>query len=210
MRSLAANGEGVGISYTLPPGDLSYDGAQVAAVSISDPVALEPVILARTGGMAETPVVAVASAAILEMFGHASNPADRARRTRQTARLRDLDCPNPLRPDARARAFLMTNQSCMDPPSSMVFGGSGSYARIFYPRGFWQSMNPSTQRPNKENEHHCETDGHDEPAQDCRILNASCESSAEVATDSASNTDDDEAAPVDQAGDCIGENRNHR
>ena len=68
MRSLAANGEGVGISYTRPPGDLSYDGARVVAVAISDPVAREPVILARSGGTPEVPVVAAASATIAALF----------------------------------------------------------------------------------------------------------------------------------------------
>lgn len=46
LRSLAANGEGVGISYSLPPGRVSYDGKPLCAVPISDPGAREPVILA--------------------------------------------------------------------------------------------------------------------------------------------------------------------
>lgn len=74
MRSLAANGEGVGISYTRPPGDLSYDGARVCAVAIADRAAREPIILARTGGLPETPVVAAASAAIREKFNQARGP----------------------------------------------------------------------------------------------------------------------------------------
>ncbi|MEW2912950.1 LysR family transcriptional regulator [Leisingera sp. JC11] len=46
LRSLAANGEGVGISYSLPPGGMSYDGKPLCAVRVSDPAAEEPVILA--------------------------------------------------------------------------------------------------------------------------------------------------------------------
>jgi len=45
LRSLAANGEGVGISYSLPPGQLSYDGKPVWAVPISNPEAAEPIVL---------------------------------------------------------------------------------------------------------------------------------------------------------------------
>lgn len=46
LRSLAANGEGVGISYSLPPGGISYDGKPLRAVPVSDRDAQEPVILA--------------------------------------------------------------------------------------------------------------------------------------------------------------------
>jgi DNA-binding transcriptional LysR family regulator len=35
MRSLAANGVGVGISYSRPPGDLSYDGKPLVTVPIA-------------------------------------------------------------------------------------------------------------------------------------------------------------------------------
>ncbi|MGI9370874.1 MAG: LysR family transcriptional regulator [Hyphomicrobiales bacterium] len=48
MRSLAANGEGVGISYTTPPGDMSYDGKPVRTARIVDKHAVEPIILARS------------------------------------------------------------------------------------------------------------------------------------------------------------------
>ena len=48
MRSLAANGEGVGISYTNPPGKFSYDGKPVHTARISDKEAVEPIILARS------------------------------------------------------------------------------------------------------------------------------------------------------------------
>ena len=68
MRSLAANGEGVGISYAFPPGDRSYDGAQLRAIPILDPVAREPIILAQAGGVPPVPVVSAASAIIVSMF----------------------------------------------------------------------------------------------------------------------------------------------
>lgn len=46
MRSLAAHGEGIGISYTRPPADVAYDGTALAARRIVDAVAEEPVVLA--------------------------------------------------------------------------------------------------------------------------------------------------------------------
>jgi len=76
MRSLAANGEGVGISYTRPSGNLSYDGAQVRAVVIADRAAREPIILARTVGAPMLPVVTAAIFAIQSMFsGPEPDPA---------------------------------------------------------------------------------------------------------------------------------------
>jgi len=55
LRSLAAHGEGVGISYSAPPGGTSYDGHPVKTVPIADEAAEEAVILARHGtGPAET------------------------------------------------------------------------------------------------------------------------------------------------------------
>jgi DNA-binding transcriptional LysR family regulator len=49
LRSLSANGEGIGISYTNPPGSTTYDGRQVVRVQITDAYAIEPVVLAYTG-----------------------------------------------------------------------------------------------------------------------------------------------------------------
>lgn len=46
LRSLAANGEGAGLSYSLPPGGMSYDGKPLRAVPVRDEAAREPVILA--------------------------------------------------------------------------------------------------------------------------------------------------------------------
>ncbi|MEX0300854.1 MAG: LysR substrate-binding domain-containing protein, partial [Leisingera sp.] len=57
LRSLAANGEGVGISYSLPPGGISYDGKPLCAVPVTDPAAEEPVILA---GHAQLPEASAA------------------------------------------------------------------------------------------------------------------------------------------------------
>lgn len=53
MRSLAGAGEGIGISYTVPSGALSYDGQAVRALPISDPAAREPVLLAAPGELPE-------------------------------------------------------------------------------------------------------------------------------------------------------------
>ncbi|MEP4036505.1 LysR family transcriptional regulator [Pseudophaeobacter sp.] len=49
LRSLAANGEGIGISYSAPPINQSYDGKALASIPISDSFALEPVIIASHG-----------------------------------------------------------------------------------------------------------------------------------------------------------------
>ena len=53
LRSLAANGEGTGLSYTNPPGSVTYDGKPVARIRISDPDAVEPIVLAYTGNQPE-------------------------------------------------------------------------------------------------------------------------------------------------------------
>ncbi|MCV6584508.1 MAG: LysR family transcriptional regulator [Marinibacterium sp.] len=47
LRSLAAHGMGVGISYTLPPSGQSYDGRPVTPLRIVDPGAAEPIVIAR-------------------------------------------------------------------------------------------------------------------------------------------------------------------
>jgi DNA-binding transcriptional LysR family regulator len=53
LRSLAANGEGTGLSYTNPPGLLTYDNQPVVRVQISDPDAIEPIVLAHLGSQPE-------------------------------------------------------------------------------------------------------------------------------------------------------------
>jgi DNA-binding transcriptional LysR family regulator len=45
LRSLAANGEGTGLSYTNPAGSVSSDGLPITSVPISDPFAAEPIVL---------------------------------------------------------------------------------------------------------------------------------------------------------------------
>lgn len=49
LRSLAANGEGTGLSYTNPMGSVSHDGKPVARVRVKDRIAIEPVVLTYTG-----------------------------------------------------------------------------------------------------------------------------------------------------------------
>ncbi len=49
MRSLAAIGEGVGISYTRPPTQISYDGKPLRTTLINNPEASEPVVLVHSG-----------------------------------------------------------------------------------------------------------------------------------------------------------------
>lgn len=68
MRSFAANGEGLGISYSTPPGQISYDNKPLTAIPISDSIAREPVILASHGAsIPESPQVA-AFAALTQLF----------------------------------------------------------------------------------------------------------------------------------------------
>lgn len=49
LRSLAANGEGTGLSYTNPPGMVTYDGKPIVRCAISDRFAVEPVVFASVG-----------------------------------------------------------------------------------------------------------------------------------------------------------------
>ena len=49
MRSLAAHGIGIGISYSVPPSKQSYDGRDLRAIPVTDPNAEEPVVLAQLG-----------------------------------------------------------------------------------------------------------------------------------------------------------------
>lgn len=49
MRSFAANGFGIGLSYTRPAGRRSHDGARLATLPILD-AGTEPIVLARTAG----------------------------------------------------------------------------------------------------------------------------------------------------------------
>ena len=67
MRSLAGNGEGVGISYSVPSGNRSYDGAVVVGVPISDAVAQEDIVAAYRADMAEIAPIAVVMEILREM-----------------------------------------------------------------------------------------------------------------------------------------------
>lgn len=49
LRSLAANGEGIGVSYTNPASLLSYDGRPLSRAIITDPQAIEPIVLIHSG-----------------------------------------------------------------------------------------------------------------------------------------------------------------
>ncbi|WP_171232635.1 LysR substrate-binding domain-containing protein [Ruegeria sp. HKCCA4812] len=49
QRSLAAHGEGIGISYTSPPSSVSYDNKHLVSVPIANPDTAESVVLARHG-----------------------------------------------------------------------------------------------------------------------------------------------------------------
>ncbi|KQV39972.1 MULTISPECIES: LysR family transcriptional regulator [unclassified Rhizobium] len=49
LRSLVANGEGVGISYTNPAGTISHDGRPLVRVPIADSRAQEPIVLVHCG-----------------------------------------------------------------------------------------------------------------------------------------------------------------
>lgn len=53
LRSLAAHGEGVGISYADPAGELSHDGRPVRRVPILDAAAAEPIVLVSAGQLPE-------------------------------------------------------------------------------------------------------------------------------------------------------------
>lgn len=58
MRSLAGNGLGVGLSYTRPAAQISYDGRPLAFVAIDAADAAEPVILVTSAPDAPSPMVA--------------------------------------------------------------------------------------------------------------------------------------------------------
>ena len=46
MRSLIANGLGVGLSYTRPGAAVSYDGLPIVEVGVADDLKPEPVVIA--------------------------------------------------------------------------------------------------------------------------------------------------------------------
>lgn len=68
LRSLAANGEGLGISYSSPPSDLSYDGKPLVSIPICDKAAREPVIIASHEHSKNDSPQALAIAALTALF----------------------------------------------------------------------------------------------------------------------------------------------
>lgn len=48
MRSLAGQGNSVGISYSNPPHERAYDGSRVVGIPISNPFATEPIVLVHS------------------------------------------------------------------------------------------------------------------------------------------------------------------
>lgn len=49
MRALAAHGEGLGLSYSVPPGGQSYDGKPLVTRPLADAAAIERVVVAQLG-----------------------------------------------------------------------------------------------------------------------------------------------------------------
>lgn len=68
MRSLAAHGEGIGITYTGPKIGCAYDGTPLASVPIAETFAREPVILAYPLDGAKSAILNPASQAIFDAF----------------------------------------------------------------------------------------------------------------------------------------------
>ncbi|MFC2254669.1 LysR family transcriptional regulator [Labrys portucalensis] len=70
MRSLAAHGDGIGITYAGSKSSCAYDGTPLASVPIAEDFAREPVILACPLDGAKSAILNPASQAIVEAFGH--------------------------------------------------------------------------------------------------------------------------------------------
>ena len=66
LRSLAANGEGVGISYSLPPVETSYDRLPLCGLPIRDPEAVEPVVLVSHTAAPKDSLLHAAQACLIE------------------------------------------------------------------------------------------------------------------------------------------------
>lgn len=73
MRSFAANGLGVGLSYTRPAGRRSHDGARLVTLPIID-AGSEPIILARIAANPLHPPAARLAALIPDLIGTAQTP----------------------------------------------------------------------------------------------------------------------------------------
>ena len=68
QRSLAAHGEGVGISYASPESGYSYDQVHLVSLPISDRDATEAVVLARHGTGPTDPLNTTAERALIELL----------------------------------------------------------------------------------------------------------------------------------------------
>jgi len=68
MRSLAAHGEGVGVTYSAPESRCAYDGTPLASMPIADAFACEPMILARPLEATGSAIVEPAAKAVLDAF----------------------------------------------------------------------------------------------------------------------------------------------
>lgn len=71
LRSLAANGEGTGLSYTNPSGLISTDGKPLVRIRVSDPEAAESVVLAFAGPQ-PTPLAQIRAS--IQMLTSADSP----------------------------------------------------------------------------------------------------------------------------------------
>lgn len=67
MRSFAANGLGIGLSYARPTPDRSPDGRRLVARPITD-AGQEPIVLARPAALPETPDLAALRATLLSVM----------------------------------------------------------------------------------------------------------------------------------------------
>ncbi|WP_319545227.1 LysR family transcriptional regulator [Ruegeria conchae] len=67
-RSLAAHGEGIGISYTSPKSGFSYDQVRLVSLPITDPEATESVVLARHGTGPTDPLITQAEHALVTLL----------------------------------------------------------------------------------------------------------------------------------------------
>lgn len=68
MRSLAAHGEGIGITYAGPRSGCAYDGTPLASVPIAEAFAREPIILACPLEVAKSAILNPVSQAIFSAF----------------------------------------------------------------------------------------------------------------------------------------------
>ncbi|MFS4582164.1 LysR family transcriptional regulator [Phaeobacter sp. C3_T13_0] len=76
LRSLAANGEGIGITYSAPPSKCSYDGKLLVAIAITDKIAEEPLVLISHSTPAKNSLMERAQGVLTETLAVASRTPD--------------------------------------------------------------------------------------------------------------------------------------